>query len=177
MHILLYLGIGLGVGFVSGILGIGGGVLLMPALTWLCGMDYRLAAGTTLAVLVVPVVLPAAWEYYAADNVNVVAAAWIAAPFAVGGYLGAVLAQSGYLPVGTLRLGFGLLLLYMATRLIVNSTSETANALAGLLMVACGWLVYLRLRLLGRRHLNRPDLGKQIRISEEKGGGEPDYYI
>ena len=78
MDILRYLAIGLAVGTVSGALGIGGGVLMLPALWWLCEMPPTKAAGTTLAVLVVPVVLPAAWEYYDKGHIDVRAALWIA---------------------------------------------------------------------------------------------------
>ena len=71
MKIVLYLSIGLAIGTASGALGIGGGVLLVPALIWLCGMDPQHAAGTTLAVLVVPVVLPAVITYARADKLNI----------------------------------------------------------------------------------------------------------
>src|SRR4051794_4288466 len=106
MSIILYLGIGLTVGTVSGALGIGGGVLLVPALVWLGDLDPRTAAGTTLAVLVVPVVLPAAWEYYARGYLDVKAAVWIAVAFAVGSFIGARLVVRGYLPGAELRLAF-----------------------------------------------------------------------
>ena len=61
MQTLLLLAIGLAIGTISGALGIGGGVLLVPALIWLCRYDFPKAAGTTLAVLVPPIGLPAAW--------------------------------------------------------------------------------------------------------------------
>src|SRR5437773_1654223 len=89
MKIILYLSIGLAIGTVSGALGIGGGVLLVPALIWLCGMDPQHAAGTTLAVLVVPVVLPAVLTYARHDRLNVEAALWVAVAFAAGSFLGA----------------------------------------------------------------------------------------
>src|SRR4051794_1835821 len=98
MRIILYLGIGLTVGTASGALGIGGGVLLVPALIWLAGLEPRIAAGTTLAVLVVPVVLPAAWKYYSNGYLDLAAACWIAVAFVCGGYLGASLAVHHYLP-------------------------------------------------------------------------------
>jgi uncharacterized membrane protein YfcA len=177
MSILLYLGIGLAVGLVSGAVGIGGGVLLLPALAWLCDLDHKSAAGTTLAVLVVPVVLPAAWQYYQEGHLNLTVAVWVAAGFALGGYVGAFLAVNGYLPVTALRLSFGLLMIYVAVRVIVGSDSEAANAMAGLVAVGFAWLAFLALRAVGRRHLSRPSLLEKIREAEQQERGGPDYYI
>jgi uncharacterized membrane protein YfcA len=178
MQILLYLGIGLTVGSVSGALGIGGGVLLLPALIWLCGFEPRMAAGTTLAVLVVPVVLPAAWKYYSARLMDPEAAVWIASAFVVGGYFGAYLAVNHYLPDFALRLGFGLMMIFVAVRLMLSADSEAANAAAGLLAAGAAWLLYLGLRFLGRRHLAPPpDLGDEIRLMQKQGHGEAEYYI
>src|SRR5436190_23575840 len=105
MDIFLYLVIGVTVGMVSGSVGIGGGVLMLPALMWLCQMEGRRAAGTTLAVLVVPVVLPAAYEYWSRGHVDVKAAACMALAFAVGGFLGAALRNNHVLPEGLVRMG------------------------------------------------------------------------
>jgi uncharacterized membrane protein YfcA len=177
MSIILCLGIGLAIGMVSGALGIGGGVLLVPALIWLGNLDPRTAAGTTLAVLVVPVVLPAAWEYYANGYLHVKAAAWIAVAFAVGGFIGARLAVQHYLPESELRLVFGLMMIYIAVRFLMASSSEAARALVGLLAVTVAWVAYLGLRALGRRHRQRPDLGEQIRLTQQQGLGDPEYHI
>ncbi|TMQ33044.1 MAG: sulfite exporter TauE/SafE family protein [Planctomycetota bacterium] len=97
MQVLLLLIIGLSIGAISGALGIGGGVLLIPALIWLCRYDFPKAAGTTLAVLVPPIGLPAAWLYYKRDLIDVQAAVWIALAFALGAILGASIAH--YLPL------------------------------------------------------------------------------
>lgn len=177
MKIVLYLLIGLAIGGSSGALGIGGGVLLVPALIWLCGFEPRTAAGTTLAVLVVPVVLPAVWKYRAVGLIDLEAAFWIAVSFAVGAYLGASLVVNHLVPDLTLRLSFGLVMMYIAVRFIVASNSEAANAAAGLTGVGLAWIVYLGLRSVGRRHALRPDLGRQINQLKERGAGELDYYI
>ncbi len=177
MQVILYLGIGLTIGTVSGALGIGGGVLLVPALIWLCGLEPRVAAGTSLAIFVLPVFLPAAWKFHSGRYLDLPAALWIAAAFGVGGYVGASLRVSHVLPEDGLRLVFGLLMIYVAVRFIVNADSETANAAAGLIAVALAWTGYLGLRLLGRRHLRRPDLGEKIRLMEEQGRGDPEYHI
>jgi uncharacterized membrane protein YfcA len=178
MRILAYLLVGLGIGGVSGLLGIGGGVLLVPVLVWFFGMEQRQAQGITLAVLALPVVLPGVWGYYSRDLIgdkDLIVAGWIAAAFAVGTFTGAALQHD--LPIETLRVLFGLILLYVAVRFVVHSDSDMADTAAGLGAVGMAWLGYLGLRLLGRRHLVRPTLGEQIRAMQEQSRHEVDYHI
>jgi uncharacterized membrane protein YfcA len=177
MDIVQYLSIGLVVGVVSGTLGIGGGVLMLPALWWICNLPPSRAAGTTLAVLVVPVVLPAAYEYYLKGNVDWKAALWIALAFAVGGYGGAILRNRNMLPDELLRLVFGLLMIYIAFSVMLSAHPEAAKAAAGIVATALAWLAYLGLRGLGRRALARPKLLEQIQRMDQEGHGNPDYYI
>jgi hypothetical protein len=175
MRILLYIAIGLTIGILSGMLGIGGGVLLVPALVWLCGFSYPKAAGTSLAVLVPPIGLPAALKAFSEERVDLIAAVWIAGSFAVGGFGGATVVR--YVHPEYLRLAFGLVMLYIAVRFIVESNSETANAAAGLTAAALGSLGYWGLRVLGQRHLSRRGLGEEIRAAHDQGRGNIDYHI
>jgi len=99
----------------------------------------------------------------------------IAVAFAAGAYLGAAAVR--HIPAELLRLCFGFLMLYIAIRFIVSSNSEVTHAAAGLVAVAVAWVAYLGLRVLGRRHQHRPDLGQHIRTAEEQGRGDADYYI
>src|SRR5262245_35173708 len=93
-----YLGlavVGLAIGCVSGMIGIGGGVLLIPALTGLFGLEWKKAAGVTLAVLAIPVTLPGVWAYYSQGHLTwreFLMAGCIATTFAVGTFTGAYLA-------------------------------------------------------------------------------------
>jgi len=89
----LMLLVGFIVGMFSGIVGIGGGILFIPALIWLTGMDQHKAQGTSLGALLAPVGLLAFWEYYHAGNADLRIAALLAAGFFVGGYFGAIGAQ------------------------------------------------------------------------------------
>jgi uncharacterized membrane protein YfcA len=175
MRILLFIGIGLAVGSVSGALGIGGGVLLIPLLVWLCGMDTKKAAGTSLAILVPPIGLPAALLAYREERVDLEAALWIAGAFMFGAYGSQYLIQ--YLPVDALKFLFGLLMFYVGARFLLSTDSEAANAAAGLISVGAAWVGFLFLRALGRRHLVFPQLGDEIRRMHEEGRGDPDYYI
>ena len=86
--------IGAVVGLFSGVVGIGGGILFVPALIWLVGMDQHRAQGTSLGALLAPVGLLAFWEYYRKGNADVRVAALLAVGFVVGSYFGADWAQT-----------------------------------------------------------------------------------
>jgi uncharacterized membrane protein YfcA len=109
-HVFLLL-FGLGVGIVSGLLGIGGGVLLVPGLMILFGLTQTQAQGTSLAVLIPPIGILAAWEYYRQGQVHLPVVALIAVGFCLGAFLGARWVMQ--FPVETLRVAFGCLLLYL----------------------------------------------------------------
>ncbi|MGD0832744.1 MAG: sulfite exporter TauE/SafE family protein [Terracidiphilus sp.] len=89
----LMLLVGLVVGMVSGVVGIGGGILFVPALIWLAGMDQHKSQGTSLGALLLPVGIFAFLEYYRKGNADLHVALLLAAGFLVGGYIGAVGAQ------------------------------------------------------------------------------------
>ena len=91
--VLLLVGIGLATGLVSGLFGIGGGLLLIPALIYLVGYTQHEATGTSLAVLLMPVGLGAVMEYYRHGFVDLKVAFIIALAVLVGGWFGAVLAN------------------------------------------------------------------------------------
>jgi uncharacterized membrane protein YfcA len=85
--------IGVVVGAFSGVVGIGGGILFVPALVWIYGMDQHKAQGTSIGALLAPVGLLAFLEYYRKGNADVRIAALLAAGFLIGGYFGATGAQ------------------------------------------------------------------------------------
>jgi uncharacterized membrane protein YfcA len=114
----LYLLLGLVVGALSGVVGTGGGVLIVPALVFLFHMDQRKAQGTSLGALLAPIGVLAFWEYYKAGNVNVTAALLIALGFAVGGYFGGHWAQ--HLSELTLRRTLGALMLVIGAKLLLG---------------------------------------------------------
>jgi uncharacterized protein len=101
--------IGLAAGILSGCFGIGGGIILVPALVLFLGLTQHQAQGTSLAVLVLPVVALAVWKYYSQGNVNFGLVGWLAAGFVVGGFLGATAIQ-GVADVN-LKKAFALLLI------------------------------------------------------------------
>lgn len=90
---MLFLLIGLVVGVLSGFFGIGGGVVIVPALVFLANFDQKRATGTSLAALLLPVGALGAWVYWKDGNVDLRAAAFIALGLAVGAFFGAKLVQ------------------------------------------------------------------------------------
>jgi uncharacterized membrane protein YfcA len=115
-HVLLYLLLGLLVGILSGLIGIGGGVVIVPVLIFGFGLSQHEAQGTTLAMLVPPVGLLAAWTYYKQGYVNFQIAALLCVGFFVGGLLGAKLATG--LPNVLLEKVFGIAMLAIALKMI-----------------------------------------------------------
>ncbi|EDX83218.1 hypothetical protein S7335_397 [Synechococcus sp. PCC 7335] len=114
--IFLYLLLGLSAGVVSGLIGIGGGVIIVPALIFGFGFAQHDAQGTTLAMLVPPVGLLAAWTYYRQGYVNFQVAALLCVGFFIGGLLGAKLATT--LPNVLLEKVFGAAMLAIALKMI-----------------------------------------------------------
>ena len=107
--------VGLVVGLFSGVVGIGGGILFVPALLWLTGMDQHRAQGTSLGALLAPVGLFAFLEYYRKGNADLRIAALLGAGFLVGGYFGAVGAQQ--IPELWLRRIFAITLIAVGGRM------------------------------------------------------------
>src|SRR5436190_5984734 len=89
----LFVLIGLGTGVLSGIFGIGGGIVIVPALILLARFTPQAAAGTSLGALILPVGALGAWAYYKEGHLKVVPALWIGLGIFVGAYAGALIAQ------------------------------------------------------------------------------------
>ena len=111
----IYLLIGLSGGISSGLLGIGGAVIMIPALIFFCGFSQQSAQGTSLALMLPPIGLLAAMEYYSKGHVDIKAAVFICLAFFIGGYLGAKGAES--IPTHILRKGFACFLVMIAVKM------------------------------------------------------------
>jgi len=117
--IVLFVAIGLAAGLLSGVFGIGGGVVIVPALIYLAGFTQHGATGTSLAVLLPPIGFAAMWEYYRHGDVNVRAAMIIAGAVFVGGWVGARIANRMSGPY--LRLAFGLFVVVLGVSLLAGA--------------------------------------------------------
>lgn len=107
--------IGLMAGVFSGIFGVGGAVVMIPALVYFLGVDQHTAQGTSLAIMLPPIGLFAAYNYYKAGQVNVWYAVIIAVTFMAGGYFGSKLALA--LPEQLMKKIFAVFLFLVALRL------------------------------------------------------------
>jgi len=116
MNIVLYLLLGLVAGIFGGLLGIGGGIILIPAMVFLFGMSQHQAQGTTLALMVPPIGLLAAWAYYKQGFVDLKMAGFICLGFFVGGLLGAKFAVE--IPEPILKKVFGIVMLGVSLKMI-----------------------------------------------------------
>ena len=116
INCILYLLLGLIAGIISGLIGIGGGIIIVPALIYLFGLTQHQAQGTTLSLLVPPIGLLAAWTYYKHGYVNLTIAIFICLGFFIGGLVGAKLAIG--LSNEILRRVFGLVFLLVALYMI-----------------------------------------------------------
>lgn len=108
--------IGLLAGILSGVMGVGGGVVMIPLMILLLGFNQHQAQGTSLAVLAVPVTFLAAYNYYNAGFVNWKYAAVIAVFFIIGGALGSKMAVN--LDQKTLKRIFGAILLVISIKML-----------------------------------------------------------
>jgi uncharacterized membrane protein YfcA len=115
--ILLLTLIGLAAGMLSGLVGIGGGVVIVPALVFLLGLSQYQAQGTSLFMLSLPVLLLAVMNYWRSGNVNWRFGLVIASTFVVGAFFGSKLALR--LPEAWVKLIFGLLMAYVSFQLIL----------------------------------------------------------
>ena len=117
MAIALYLAFGLIAGILSGLLGIGGGIFIIPALVLLMGFSQKMAQGTTLAMMIPPIGLLAAWAYYKMGFVDIKVAGLMCIGFFIGGFVGAKFATA--LSGVTLSRIFGVAMLIISIKFIL----------------------------------------------------------
>jgi uncharacterized protein len=116
MNTILYLLIGLAAGIFGGVLGLGGGAIVVPALVFLCGLSQHTAQGTTLAMMIPPIGLLAAWTYYQKGFVDLKIAGLMCITFFIGGFIGAKFAVN--LSEAVLTKVFGVALLLISLKMI-----------------------------------------------------------
>ncbi|MBC8464658.1 MAG: sulfite exporter TauE/SafE family protein [Bacteroidetes bacterium] len=110
--------IGLSAGLLSGVIGVGGGIIMIPLMMLLLGLDQHHAQGTSLAVMLPPIGVLAAWNYHKAGFVEWKFAMIIAATFIIGGYLGSQWAVK--MDPRVLKKVFGAVMLLGGLKLIIK---------------------------------------------------------
>ena len=127
-ELLLAAAIGVAAGISSGLLGIGGGILFVPALTLVLGLGHVEAESTSL-LAIVPVALVGSWRQRSYGNLRV-GDAGVIGLLSVGGAVAGV-ALANVLPVVVLRIGFALLMLNLARQLFQRGVRDRRARLAG----------------------------------------------
>lgn len=112
--------IGMAAGLLSGFIGIGGGLIIVPALIYFMGLSQMAAQGTSLALMLPPIGALAVMNYWKAGEIDIQAAAVMVIAFVAGGYFGSRIALA--LDPLKLRLAFGIVMLLVAIRMIIQTS-------------------------------------------------------
>lgn len=112
--------IGLIAGILSGLIGIGGGIIVVPALVFFLGLTQHSAQGTSLAMMLPPIGALAVYNYYKAGNTNLIYAFILALCFFIGGYLGSKLSIE-FINEQWMKRIFGIILFIIAIKMIFFS--------------------------------------------------------
>jgi uncharacterized membrane protein YfcA len=116
--ILILLVIGTITGAMAGMLGIGGGIVVIPALVMIMGLSQQTAQGTSLAMMLPPVGILAVFNYYKAGQVDIRIAILLAIAFIAGSYFGSKLAIN--IPQDLMKKIFGVVLFLVALKMLFS---------------------------------------------------------
>ncbi len=116
--IIILLLIGISAGVLSGFVGVGGGIIIVPALVFFLGFSQHMAQGTSLALMLPPIGLLGFYNYYKSGNTNLTAAAIIAVAFIFGAYFGSKLSIS--LDQKVVKKIFGGIMLLASLKLLIG---------------------------------------------------------
>jgi uncharacterized membrane protein YfcA len=179
MNMLLLLAMaatGFGIGALGGVLGIGGGILVVPALIYLFHFNYKQAVGTSLGMLLPPIGIFAFLTYWRAHEVDLRAAAVLAAAFAVGAMASSWVVTHVAVREDLLRRGFAFVLFYVAGSMLLQADPRAYAALRTVLLLLGLGAAYAGLRLLGRRW-DRQFNAARIYRAAQRTRLQPDYEI
>ena len=123
--VFILIAIGILAGILSGFVGVGGGVIIVPALVYVLGMSQHNAQGTSLFILLLPVGILAVSNYWKHGEINWKFGLIVAIAFVAGGYLGSKLALK--LSPGIVKLVFGIIMAYVSYKMIVSGYNSIGN--------------------------------------------------
>lgn len=117
-EILILLAIGVLAGMISGFIGVGGGIVIVPALVYFMGLTQHQAQGTSLLLMLPPIGILAVMNYHKAGNINWWYGGIIALAFIIGGYFGSKISLK--LHPGIVKLVFGIIMIYISIKMILS---------------------------------------------------------
>lgn len=123
--ILILVVIGILAGILSGFVGVGGGVIIVPALMYALSMSQHEAQGTSLFILLLPVGILAVNNYWKTGNINWKFGLIVAMTFVVGGYLGSKIALK--ISPAIVKLVFGVIMAYVSFKMILSGYNSLSN--------------------------------------------------
>lgn len=123
--ILILVVIGILAGILSGFVGVGGGVIIVPALMYALSMSQHEAQGTSLFILLLPVGILAVNNYWKTGNINWKFGLIVAMTFVVGGYIGSKIALK--ISPAIVKLVFGVIMAYVSFKMILSGYNSLSN--------------------------------------------------
>ena len=114
--ILIIILVGVAAGILGGLVGVGGGIIIVPALVYFIGMSQKSAQGTSLGLIMLPVGILGVLQYYKQGHVDFRVVGILAVGFLAGSYFGSKIALS--LPLETLKKVFALLMIVIAVKML-----------------------------------------------------------
>ena len=123
--IIILILLGIAAGILSGLVGVGGGIIIVPALVLLLGFTQKQAQGTSLAILLLPVGIIAVAEYYKGGYINIKYALLMAVAFVVGSYFGSKFALT--IPDEKLKKIFAVVLMLLSLKMLFLDKSKKAT--------------------------------------------------
>ena len=126
--VIILLLIGLGAGVLSGLVGVGGGIIIVPSLVFFLGFSQKMAQGTSLGILLLPVGILGVMQFYKQGQIDLNAIWIMSITFIIGGLIGSKIALS--LPQETVRKIFAILMILIAVKFLFFDKKKTDTATA-----------------------------------------------
>lgn len=123
--LLILIAIGILAGVLSGFVGVGGGIIIVPALIYVLGMSQLQAQGTSLFILLLPVGILAVHNYYKSDHINWKFGIIVSLAFVLGGYFGSRFALK--VNPSIVRIIFGVVMAIVSIKMITSGINTLAN--------------------------------------------------
>jgi len=123
--ILILIIVGVAAGALSGLVGVGGGIIIVPALVYFVGFSQFRAQGTSLGILLLPVGILAVWQFYKQGHIDLPSVLFVALGFVIGGYIGSKITLS--LPQETVRKLFAVLIVVIGIKMLLDNKKKPAT--------------------------------------------------